>query len=331
MIVRRTRHSLQVFLLLIVLSAAAFLPMVLWAQENSTAKAQEPKEKATRPGHAGTTVEELKLPSPAMGRDIDVVVVLPPAYAAKADQRFPVLYTLHGRGAPFGVFRDMTTVHNALREKPMIVVGFNGDRAGWYQDASKKADSKFTTFFFDTLIPSIDAHYRTVAETRGRAVTGFSMGGFGAIHYLLARPEAFASASSMSGAFEPLTVKWVKKDFGELFGEAEENPAGYAQLDLRARLKAAAKKGVKLPPVFVACGTDDGLLPQSKRMRDLLKELGFVHEYAEAPGAHNFRYWKAAATDVIDLHWRTLPPGYKPQEHGPPPVTETKAEPAKTN
>ena len=321
------RHPMRTTLLTLTLAAVILCPAVAMAaaaapaasdKPAAAARPQTPKDKQSAAGHAGTTVGSFKIASPAMKKDIDVVVVLPPAYAAKADVRFPVLYTLHGRGAPFGVFKDMTTVHKALAKQPMIVVGFNADRASWYLDATAKPDSQFTTFVFNTLIPTIDRHYRTMARAKGRAVTGFSMGGFGAFHLMLARPDAFASASSMSGAFEPLSVGWLKKDFATLLGDPDANPAGYAQADLAARLKAAAAKSVKLPPVYIACGTEDGLLPQSRRMRDLAAKLGLAHEHVEAPGAHKFTYWKAASTGVIDFHWRTFRPGYKPASHAAP-------------
>lgn len=317
-----TKRSLAALLLMLaVLAAAVCLPPAVAAEKAGEGKkaaaaepkAQEPKEKTSKPGHAGTTVEAFKLPSPEMGKDVEVVVVVPGEYAREKDKRYPVLYTLHGRGASCAVFSDMTTVHNALKDKPMLVVGFNADRASWYLDATKKADSQYETFFFNTLLPTIEAQYRT--DTAKRAVTGFSMGGFGAFHYMLRRPETFASASSMSGAFEPLAVGWVKKDFVELLGEEKENKAAYEQLDLAARVKARAAKHVKLPPVYIACGTEDGLLPTSQAMRDLAKKLGLTCEYAEAPGAHKFTYWKAASEGVIDFHWRTFQEDYKPVDH----------------
>jgi len=276
-------------------------------------------EKTSTPGMAGTTVEEFKVHSAAMKRDIEVVVVLPPAYAKEAGKRFPVLYTLHGRGAPFRVFKDMTTVHKAIARQPMLVVGFNADRASWYFDATKKADSKFDAFLLKELVPHIDKHYRTKAEPSQRGVTGFSMGGFGAFHYAIRANSLFGSASSLSGAFEPLSVGWLKKDFVALLGTPEENPRGYALLDLKSRLTAQSRKkrGFRVP-LYIACGTEDGLLPQSRAMRDLAKKLGLKVEYAEAPGAHKFTYWKAAATGAIDFHWRTFQPNYKPVDHSKP-------------
>jgi len=284
------------------------------------------KDKVTTDGSSGTKVEEFKLASPEMKRDIDVVVILPPAYFTDEARRFPVLYTLHGRGAPFRVFKDMTTVHKAIVNQPMIVVGFNGDTAGWYLDSSEKPESQFITFFFKTLIPAIDKEYRT--DTKKRAVTGFSMGGFGAFHYMLLQPTLFASASSMSGAFNPAVAPWIQKDFIPLLGDESKNQAGYALLDLTARFKAAVSQKAKLPPLLITCGTEDGLIATNQKMRDQLRAWKFSVEYIEGPGGHNFAYWKGVAADVIDFHWRTFQDGYKPIEH-PKVETQPAAAPAK--
>lgn len=298
---------------LVLLATLLLTGSLVWVSAAASAPAvQQPKNLTSAAGMGGTMVEDFKLASPAMGKDVAVVVILPPGYADNAEKRYPVLYTLHGRGAPFHVFKDMTTVHKALADHPMIVVGFDAERASWYQDATAEPGVKYLTFFFKTLVPSIDAHYRTLADGKHRAVTGFSMGGFGALHYLLANPKAFASASSMSGAFEPLAIGWVKKDFVALFGPEAENKKAYAMLDIPARLKAVARR-VKLPPIYVTCGTEDSLIEQSRRMRDLLTELKVPNEYAEAPGGHKFAFWKAAAGGVIDFHWRTFQDHYTPR------------------
>ena len=52
------------------------------------------------------------------------------------------------------------------------------------------------------LIPHVDQTYRTLAKRETRSVEGFSMGGFGAFHYLLVHPEMFAGVSSLSGVFD---------------------------------------------------------------------------------------------------------------------------------
>ena len=55
------------------------------------------------------------------------------------------------------------------------------------------------TFHIAQLIPWIKANFRTYAEYDGRAVSGFSMGGFGALKYAAKYYGHFASVSSHSG------------------------------------------------------------------------------------------------------------------------------------
>lgn len=75
---------------------------------------------------AGCRLEKFTLHSVAMGRDIRVVVILPPGYDLHPDKQCPVLYTLHGRGAPYTSWAGMTPLINRLKEKPMIVTCFDG-------------------------------------------------------------------------------------------------------------------------------------------------------------------------------------------------------------
>ena len=56
----------------------------------------------------------------------------------KPDKKYPVLYALHGMGASYAVYSDMSPLRKALRERPMIVASFDCDRAGWYIDSPKK-------------------------------------------------------------------------------------------------------------------------------------------------------------------------------------------------
>ena len=95
----------------------------------------------------GCSIEKFTVPSKAMGREIRTVVVLPPAYAREGGARYPVLYALHGMGAPYTTWADMSPLRRSLVDHPMILVCFDGDKAGWYIDAKKKPDSRFTTFF----------------------------------------------------------------------------------------------------------------------------------------------------------------------------------------
>jgi S-formylglutathione hydrolase FrmB len=51
--------------------------------------------------------------------------------------------------------------------------------------------------------------------------------------------------------------------------------------------------GGPMPALFVDGGTADGLIDESRAFHAELLALGVAHQYAEWPGAHDWRYWRA--------------------------------------
>jgi S-formylglutathione hydrolase FrmB len=287
----------------------------------------------------GCIVERFEVPSSSMKRQIHALVVLPPEYKDNPDKRYPVLYALHGGYAPYACWSEMRPLRKALRERPMIVASFDGDKLGWYIDSTVKPDSKFTTFFFDEFIPHVEAHYRTSGL---RGVTGFSMGGFGALHYMLCKPAMFASVSALSSDYFRLGDKAGQEgyDLLALLGDPNQNGEEYAKIAIPDRVAEAVKRHVKLPPMMLHCSTEDGygLLAENQEMArflveqnkiiadevrkeaggqadkdkrdkltaDLLaaRKINFLS--MEAPGKHDWAFWRDASEIVIDFHWRSF-------------------------
>jgi S-formylglutathione hydrolase FrmB len=266
----------------------------------------------------GCTIEKFRVLSPAMGREIKAVVVLPPEYKAHPEKRYPILYTLHGAAAPYDCFSAMLPLLQALKDKPMIVTCMDGDAWSWYIDSpvplaarrdpkdTTRVKSLFTTFFLDEFIPCVDRHYRV--NPRQRMLTGFSMGGFGALHYMLARPGEFVSVSALSGAFFPLDPpeQGTEKLLSPILGPYKEHAERYRALDLFTRIKDQVAKGIKMPPIYLTCGTEDDLLKSNRAMAEFLKEQGVVCKAVETAGKHDWPFWSDASPCIIDFHWRSL-------------------------
>lgn len=265
----------------------------------------------------GCAVEMFRVPSRALNREVEALVVLPPDYTAEAQARFPVLYALHGIKAPFACFSEMSPLRQTLRERPMIIACFDGGEAGWYVNATEQPDSQYETFFFDEFIPHIDARYRTRSEGAARGVTGFSMGGWGAFHFMLKHPERFASVSALSGVFHllddagRLVVATEAPELSplRLLGRPEENPEVYRAVDLRTLLVNHLAKGVRLPSMFLHCGTEDEFMPHQRKFVDFLisQNTGALDfQYRESAGKHTWPFWRDASAGLIDFHWRSF-------------------------
>jgi S-formylglutathione hydrolase FrmB len=147
---------------------------------------------------------ELTLSTPALETPTHVRVLLPAGYEA-GQQRYPVLYLLHGA---FGNDTDWTTVGDAeaiTAGAPLIVVMPDGGKGGFYTDwVNRQAygPPEWETYHVGELIPWVDDHYRTIAARDGRAIAGLSMGGFGAMSYASRHPDLFDWAGSFSGAVD---------------------------------------------------------------------------------------------------------------------------------
>ena len=137
-------------------------------------------------------------------------------------------------------------------------------------------------------------------------LTGNSMGGFGAFHYMLTKPELFVSVSSLSGLFEKTTAD---KKWEVVLGPIEEFPDRHRSVDIFEHVKSVARKGAKLPRIYMICGTEDPLLPHNRAMEGLLKEQGIQFEYHEYPGEHGWPFWSEHMPGVIDFHWQSLQAG----------------------
>jgi S-formylglutathione hydrolase FrmB len=151
---------------------------------------------------------DVQVSTPALGRAVDVRILLPTGYDAAATQRYPVLYLFHGTSGRASDWVNFGKAAETTANLPLITVmpdaGFDGDGGGWFTNwvdtATKLGPSQWETFHVNQLIPWIDANLLTIADRTGRAVAGLSQGGFGSTTYAARHPDTFVSVGSFSGA-----------------------------------------------------------------------------------------------------------------------------------
>lgn len=225
------------------------------------------------------------LHSEAMDKDVNYRVVLPDGYEDSA-KTYPVLYALHGARADEEPWSVMAPLNNAIDgDFPAIIVTFDAERSSYVDDPADPK-TRYTTFFFEELVPFIESNYRAGGKPELRAVTGFSMGGYGAWHYMLEKPDFFSSVSALSGAFD-------------------RDPKGQAQWNPFNQIPEMGKDEVQLPPTYMNCGTLDRFLDHSQRMEKLLKDYGYATTYVETPDAgHDWPFWRDSSDEVIRFHYQ---------------------------
>ncbi len=269
-----------------------------------SAYAQQPPPKIIRP----TTVENHKLDSKLMGREMPYRVILPYHYRRNELKDLPVVYLLHGLTGHFDNWTDKTELAKYAREYKFIIVTPEGSD-GWYTDSVSAANDKYESYIVQELIPEIDKKFRTLADRNHRAIAGLSMGGFGAIKFGLKHPEKFVLVGSFSGALGIVSVPSkagvVYPSIKTVFGE-DENPARKNNDIFRIAREIASEQINALPFIYFDCGTEDIFFQNNRDFADLLIERRIKHEFRQLPGGHTWTYWNAQVREFLELSGRFL-------------------------
>jgi putative tributyrin esterase len=250
-------------------------------------------------------VQEQKLSSKLMGRDMPYRVITPVEKAVAKDTRYPVIYLLHGLTGHFNNWTDLTKISDyAAAYKVIIVMPEGGD--GWYTDSVSKTDEKWESYIVQELIPEVDKKFRTNTGRNQRAIAGLSMGGFGALKFGLKYPEKFVLAGSFSGALGAADI--TEKSFPGAIGKTIDGifgPVGSETRksnDLFAIIRSITPEKAKtIPFIYLDCGTEDFLFINNRDFVSLLIEKKVPHEYRQLPGSHDWKYWDKQVQEFLQL------------------------------
>jgi putative tributyrin esterase len=281
-----------------------FLWLILVFSFSFSAYAQQAQTKVALP----KTVENYKLNSKLMAREMPYRVVLPTNYNNANEKTFyPVVYLLHGLTGHFDNWTDKTKLAEYAAKYNYIIVTPEGNN-GWYTDSATVPNDKYESYIIQELIPEIEKNYRTLKDKKHRVVAGLSMGGYGSIKFGLKYPEMFSLVGSFSGALGAGT--WTQKDIGTKGAIAESLLGVFGIEDSQTRRtndvfklvrEMSADKYKNLPFIYLDCGTEDFLYQNNRNFADLLVEKKIPHEFRELPGAHNWTFWNSQVQEFLEV------------------------------
>jgi len=258
---------------------------------------------------SAVSIEELKLKSKLMAREMPYRVLLPRDYEKNKTEKFAVVYLLHGFGGSYSNWADKTNLKQYAADLRYIIVMPEGGN-GFYTDSSKNANDKYESYIIQELIPEVDAKFRTLADRGHRAVAGLSMGGYGAMKFGLKYPQMFVLAGSFSGAITASSYRNVNElppgSLGttllDIFG-APESETHQANDLFRIISQMPPDKAASLPFLYLDCGTEDelGLLAPNRMFVDILQKRRIPHEFRELPGKHDWVLWNTQVQEFLRL------------------------------
>src|SRR6267154_3432513 len=149
------------------------------------------------PLHAQSRIDCNALNSRILKHPVHYCVYLPAGYDAGATkhpvQSYPVLYFLHGLGDNERTLFNSGgwTMLDDLRQQhklgEFLIVAPEGDRTFYINSADGK--TRYSDFFLQEFVPLIEAKYRIDKGRNNRAISGISMGGYGALRFAFSHPE----------------------------------------------------------------------------------------------------------------------------------------------
>ena len=261
---------------------------------------------------------DLSIQSQILGRKVNFSITLPKSYVTDKERRYPVVYMLHGYGDDNNSWNGNWLHGNdkifALENQglsDMIYVypqGFTTYYCNFYTGAFNYMD-----MFIQELIPHIDATYRTIADREHRSVTGYSMGGFGAMALALKHPETFLCSAPLSMSFRTddqymaeSQSGWDNQWGGIFGGKGQDGEARITPYYMEhcPYYQFVPENRAELEKVhwYFTCGDDEEqLLIANDTLHVQMRDNGIRHEYRVGDGAHTSKYWLGALTEVLPM------------------------------
>jgi enterochelin esterase-like enzyme len=223
--------------------------------------------------------------SAAVGAGVSFYIYLPPGYESGNDP-YPVVYWLHRAfGRPYSatpIVKRLDAAVRAGRATEMIVVSCIDPTGLSMWTNSKDGRIPMENVIIEELIPRIDSTYRTIAGRPGRAIEGFSMGGYGAAYLGVKYRQLFSSISVLSGALH--TAETLQEQRRSIFFNVYSDDITYATecspWKIIERWADEIRDNMKMR-VFV--GADDDLREWNTNYHSLLDELAIPHEWGVVP------------------------------------------------
>ena len=247
-------------------------------------------------------------------------VYLPAGYDAGAAEhparRYPVLYFLHGLGDNeqtlfnSGGWTLVDDLRNQHKMGDFLIVAPEGRRTFYIN--SDDGSVRYNDFFLQEFLPHIEGKYRIHSGRAGRAISGISMGGYGALRFAFAHPELFSAVSAQSAALiteSPQALDSASQTgtplagvLGAVFGK----PINVAHWNANSPFVLAKRNAPALrkTAIYFNCGQDDnyGFEKGAAALHEELQKESVKHEYHAYPGDHGLTYFLSHFAEVMEFH-----------------------------
>ncbi|QIR40793.1 esterase family protein [Tolypothrix sp. PCC 7910] len=231
--------------------------------------------------------------SKVMGGNRTYGVSLPPGYEQHTQQRYPVIFLLHGgHGDPNSWFdqkkgqaiKTLQKLYATNKLPPSIIITPDGnDKRGtspyWDPQYIDGPQGNVSTAVGNELVTVVKTRYRTLPNPDFWAMGGLSSGGWGAVNVGLHNLSRFSILFSHSGYFKDKSGP-------------QNSPIIY--------IKNVPLQAQKRLRIYLDSGTSDTEeLDEGKQFSHVLNQLKIYNIFHQFPGSHTWEYWREHLADSL--------------------------------
>jgi S-formylglutathione hydrolase FrmB len=264
---------------------------------------------------AEAEVRQGSFESAALGRPVAYAVDLPPSYD-HSEQRYPVVYALHGlfESEGFwerrGLARELARLRESGIGTDLIVVAVDGGNSFFVNGPAGRYEDLVT----EDLIAHVEATWRVVPGREGRGLFGVSMGGYAALRIALTHPGLFAAVATHSAMLlesPPSAAQGAREGHMRAFHGAFGDPIDEALWSRNDPIALARDLATPagLPGLYMDCGAQDryGLARGHSALGRVFDERGVTYVLELPPGDHGYEFVRGRLATSLAFLSAALP------------------------
>ncbi len=247
------------------------------------------------PEYSGTgEVTERDFYSPLLKKIEPYRIYLPANYHT-SQERYPVLYMLHGYSGKvdewmwYGIFDRYEELLAKNQVKSYIIVLPCGEQEYWVDHPNDGL--RWGDYMAHEVVAHIDGNYRTIPLKESRAIGGLSMGGNGALQIAMNYPDIFGIVGAHSPTMRTFDQKipW----WGDLNWFLAHDPVAMVKTN----------QSITQVKLWVDDGNDDKVWrPRVLQMKQNLDDRKINYVWQSWAGDHDASYWRAHVADYLQWY-----------------------------
>ena len=242
--------------------------------------------------------------SQALKRSVAINAIIPAepdlGGAKREGKPFKTLYLLHGYSGDNWDWLIKANSRELSKLNDLAIIMPSGENS-FYLDI-ERTGRLYSTFIGRELVEFTRSVFPLSSRREDTFIAGLSMGGYGALYNGLKHHDAFShiiALSSANLAEIALRIDGGSAPMGVSRGYIEDligmdiNKVRESDFNLEVLAKRVFDGGVNIPELYIACGYNDNLVFDNRRLSAYLSAIGYKHVYEEGAGTHEWAFWDA--------------------------------------